>query len=61
MHFQQSTARAAINALQLLFTVFCTAHICLSLSNLTEAEPEISSAAYMYKITAVVAQEELKV
>ena len=47
MHFQQSTACAAINALQ--FLVFCTtAHVCLaSLSNLTEAEPEIPSAAYV--------------
>ena len=57
MHFQQSTAHTA--ALQLL--VFCTAHVCLSPNNLMEAEPEIPSAAYMYKITAVVAQEELKV
>ena len=27
MHFQQSLARAAITALQLL--VFCTAHVCI--------------------------------
>ena len=49
MHFQQSTACAAIydcTAVKLL--VFCTAHVCLaSLSNLTEAEPEIPSAEYM--------------
>ena len=46
-HFQ-STARAAITALQLL--VFCTAHTCLaSLSSLMEAEPEIPSAAHVYK------------
>ena len=49
MHLQ-STARAAITALQLL--VFCTAHAhtCLaSLSSLSQAEPEIPSAAYMYE------------
>ena len=47
MHIQ-ITARAAITALQLL--VFCIAHICLAnLSSLTEVEPEIPSAAYMYK------------
>ena len=47
MHLQ-STTRAAITALQLL--VFCTAHACLaSLSSLSEAEPEIPSAAYMYE------------
>ena len=46
MHFQ-STARAALTGLQLL--VLCTAHACLaSLSSLTEAEPEIPSAAYIY-------------
>ena len=40
-------ACAAITALQL--QVFCTTYTCLaSLSSLTEAEPEIPFAAYMY-------------
>ena len=54
MHFQQSTAITALS-------FWCSAHVCLaSLSNLTDAEPEIPSAAYnTVAVELVVAQEEL--
>ena len=51
MHFQSTACHARAVITTLLLLVFYTTHAsCLaSLSSLTEAEPEIPSAAYMYK------------